>query len=146
MVERVTKRHDDGRFDIDMRGRQRFQALELNTSLPYLQGRVEYYDDAERGAVDREQVEQIESLARKLVVLIGVSEPDPVDLSLPQPSFHIAHALPLDLDFKQRLLARRSEKERLDDLLGGLSELIEHVESTQLNRPLASTNGHARGH
>ena len=32
MVERVTKRHNDGRFDIDMRAWQRFQALELNTA------------------------------------------------------------------------------------------------------------------
>ncbi len=146
IVERVTKRHDDGRFDIDTRGRRRFQALELNTSLAYLQARVEYFDDTARSAVDREQVEQIEDLARRLATLIGASEPEPLDPSLPQPSFHIAHALPLDLDFKQRLLAKRSEKERLDDLLGGLSELIEHVGSTQRTRPLAATNGHARSH
>ena len=142
MVERVTKRHDDGRFDIETRGRRRFQALELNTNLPYLRARVEYFDDAVAGSFDRAQVEQIEELARRLAALVGVSEPEPMDRSLPQPSFHIAHALPLDLDFKQRLLATRSEKERLDDLLSGLPELIEHVASTQSNKPVTGTNGH----
>ena len=142
MVERVTKRHDDRRFDIDTRGRRRFQALELNTTLPYLQARVEYFDDAVAAAVDRGRVKQIEGLARRLAGLLGVSEPEPLDPSLAQPSFHIAHALPLDLDFKQRLLARRSEKERLDDLLGSLPELIEHVESTQRDKPVVGTNGH----
>ena len=146
MVERVTKRHDDGRFDIDTRGRRRFQALELNTSLPYPQARVEYFDDAVRASVDRAQVEQIEELARRLAALLGVSEPEPLDPSLPQPSFHIAHALPLDLDFKQRLLARRSEKERLDDLLRGLPELIVHVESPQRSKPMIGTNGHVPSH
>ena len=146
MVERVTKRHDDGRFDIDTRGRRRFQALELNTSLPYLQARVEYFDDDVRASVDRAQVEKIEDLARRLAGLVGIDEPQPLDPSLPQPSFHIAHALPLDPDFKQRLLARRSEKERLDDLLGGLPELIEHVESTQRRKLMIGTNEHVPSH
>ena len=146
MVERITKRHDDGRFDIDTRGRRRFQVLELNTRLPYLQARVEYFDDAVKAAVDRAQVKEVEGLARRLAALVGVSEPEPLDPSLPQPSFHIAHALPLDIHFKQRLLARRSEKERLDDLLGGLPELIEHVESAQRAKPVIGTNGHVPSH
>lgn len=142
IVERVTKRHEDGRFDIDTRGRRRFQALELNTSLPYLRARVKYFHDDARTSVDRVQVEQIEELARRVAALVGVSEAEPLDPTLAEPSFHIAHALPLDHDFKQRLLARRSEKERLDDLLGGLPELIEHVESTQRDKPVVGTNGH----
>ena len=65
---------------------------------------------------------------------------------MPQPSFHLAHALPLELSFKQRLLARKTEAERLGDLTEYLPKVVERLKLTQRVRRQAGTNGRGRAH
>src|SRR5258708_14152294 len=44
-IERVLKRHDDGRLDILTLGRRRFEILLLNEERSFLRGSVQFYDD-----------------------------------------------------------------------------------------------------
>ena len=110
MVERVTQRHDDGRFDVETRGRQRFKTVSLDESLPYLQARVEYFKDTSQAAADSESLQLALDLTNHVAAMLQI-EPLKADASVPQPSFHLAHALPLEVSFKQSLLARKSETE-----------------------------------
>ena len=144
VVERVTKKHKDGRLDIDARGRKRFKTLELDESLPYLQARVEYFEDHSRVSADKTLLAQVQQQADRLADLLGVSERDTVDPMLTEPSFHVAHGLPLELDFKQVLLTKRSEAERLADLAEYLPRLIERVQTAERMKKLAVSNGRGR--
>ena len=144
VVERVTKKHEDGRRDIDVRGRKRFKTLELDDSLPYLQARVEYFEDHSRAAADKTVLAHVQRQADRLADLLGVGERDTVDPTLTEPSFHVAHGLPLELDFKQALLAKRSEAERLADLAEYLPRLIERVQTAERMKKLAVSNGRGR--
>ncbi len=141
VVERVTKKHEDGRLDIDVRGRKRFKTLSLDDSLPYLQARVEYFEDHARTAVDKTVLAEVQQHADRLGDLLGVSEREVIDATLSEPSFHLAHGLPLELDFKQTLLTKRSEAERLAGLAEYLPRLIERVQTAGRMKKLASSNG-----
>jgi hypothetical protein len=57
-------------------------------------------------------------------------------------SFHLAGSLPLDLDFKQRLLSLRSEPERLSSLISYLETVIPKLHRTARAREKAGGNGH----
>lgn len=141
VVERVTKKHEDGRLDIDVRGRKRFKTLELDESLPYLQARVEYFEDHARVPVNKTVLAEVQRQADRLAALLGVSERSAIDPTLTEPSFHLAHGLPLELDFKQALLTKRSEAERLADLAEYLPRLIERLQTAERMKKLAASNG-----
>lgn len=141
VVERVTKKHEDGRLDIDVRGRKRFKTLELDESLPYLQARVEYFEDHARVPVNKTVLAEVQRQADRLAALLGVSERSAIDPTLTEPSFHLAHGLPLELDFKQALLTKRSEAERLADLAEYLPRLIERFQTAERMKKLAASNG-----
>ncbi len=57
-------------------------------------------------------------------------------------SFYLAGSLPLDLDFKQKLLALRSEPERLSLLISYLEILISNLRRAATAREKAGGNGH----
>ena len=59
-----------------------------------------------------------------------------------QLSFHLAGSLPLDLDFKQALLAMRSERERLDKLIEYYEQLLPKLRRVLKNRTKSAGNGH----
>ena len=145
MVERVTRRYDDGRFDVEARGRQRFTTVSLDERLPYLQARVEYFQDTSQAPADPERLQQALDLSNQVAGMLQL-EPLKADTSVPQPSFHLAHALPLELSFKQSLLARKSEAERLSDLTAYLPKIVERLELTERVRRQAGTNGRGRVH
>jgi hypothetical protein len=61
-----------------------------------------------------------------------------------QLSFYLAGSLPLDLDFKQKLLALRSEAERLSRLIDYLEKIIPNLSRASHAREKAGGNGHVR--
>jgi hypothetical protein len=56
-------------------------------------------------------------------------------------SFHLAHELPVDLDFKQALLEMKSEAERIETLTEYYRVTIPKIEKTLLARQRAGGNG-----
>ena len=59
-------------------------------------------------------------------------------------SFYLAGSLPLDLDFKQKLLAMRSESERIQAVAGYLEGILPNLRRAAKVREKAGGNGHAR--
>jgi len=57
-------------------------------------------------------------------------------------SFHLAGSLPLDLDFKQRLLAMRSESERIQSVTTYLEKILPKLRRVARTREKAGGNGH----
>src|SRR6187549_2275230 len=45
VVEKVMERYDDGRMDIVVRGRRRFEIMLLDEEKEYLRGSVQFFDD-----------------------------------------------------------------------------------------------------
>ena len=111
-VEKILKNYPDGRMDLIAVGRRRFEIILLNDEKPYLRGAVEYFDD--------DATDPITPEVRKRVIesyndLRALDDSDPVhepELSDPQLSFQLAQVVP-DLDFRQILLATRSEADRM---------------------------------
>jgi len=143
VVERVIERFDDGRFNVETRGVRRFRPLSLDDSQPYLQAAVEFFDDQPGPAPDAALLERVNGLAGELARLVRVEAPA-ADPKQAQPSFQIADALPLELLFKQKLLASLSESERLVELSQYLPEQIERLKNTRRVQKLAGTNGKAQ--
>lgn len=143
-VERITHRYDDGRFDIEARGRRRFTTISLDESLPCLQARVAYFDDEETAPANPKQLARLTKITKQIAGDLGISPAPKIDRSTKQPSFQIASVLPLELSFKQDLLIKRSEAERLGELVRYLTELAERIKKTKQAQRLAATNGHTR--
>jgi len=142
----LTRHYDDGRMDILTVGKRRFEILLTNEERPYLRGGVDYFDDdgldAPSDAAAELAIERFRQAMRKL------RRPAEMPVHLPRPyrylSFRLAAALPLDLEFKQRLLILRNEPERLtlvERALEILANQLEHVEESQKK---AGGNGNAR--
>jgi Lon protease-like protein len=144
VVESVVKRYDDGRFDVATTGRRRYRTLSLDETKPYLQARVEFFEDQDASAPDAAQLSRVVSLGRRVARMLQSSWPELAKAT--QPSFVIANHLPLDLAFKQQLLVQRSENERLAALADHLAELMQRLETIQRTQQVARTNGQVGRH
>lgn len=142
LVEQVTKRYEDGRFDIMTRGRQRFRALELDQEKDYLRARIDFFQDETAESAPRGVVEEARHLAYEVAQTLNATIPKDLDVDEPQASFTLAAALPLELKFKQQLLEQRSEPQRIRTLVDYLGKVLERARTTQRMQSLARTNGH----
>ncbi len=143
VVQQITQHYGDGRFDVETSGQRRFTVLSLNETLPYTQAQVEYFEDDSAEFPDPAEVENLNRLAQQIAADISTPIPG-ADASRPQPSFHLASVLPLDLSFKQHLLTIRSENQRLRELSAHLVSLSARLTQTRRAQKLAGTNGHSQ--
>src|SRR5690349_19069575 len=109
----VIKKYDDGRLDIAAEGERRFEIRALNQERSFLQAEVEYFED-EPSTVGKSAEDEVIGLHEKLFSVLG--QPVEIERDAASLSFHLAHALPVDLDFKQALLEMKSEAERIETL------------------------------
>lgn len=142
LVEEVTKRYTDGRFDIMTRGRQRFRALDLDQEKDYLRARIDFFQDESAESAPRSVVEEARHLAHEVARTLNATLPEALDIDEPQASFALASALPLELKFKQQLLEQRSEPQRIRTLVDYLGKVLERARVTRRMQSLARTNGH----
>jgi Lon protease-like protein len=130
----VTKKYDDGRMDILTRGVERFEVIEVNEDRAFLQAEISLVQDEDEDDDDEneegepakaaaEMAAQAVRLHAEIVKLAGaeLSGPDDQAGNL---SFLLAGSLPLDLDFKQSLLATLSEAKRLEAVIGYLQAVL----------------------
>ena len=137
----VVKEYPDGKLDLVTEGRRRFELIRVNEERSFLQGEVVMIDD-EPGAPPQEQTGRAVQLHSELLAVAGARQ----DLSAADPSFlsfYLAGSLPLDLDFKQKLLALRSEPARILELIGYFEILLPKVRRAATTRQKAGGNGHA---
>ena len=121
-ILQVIKKYDDGRMDILTRGVDRFEVLQVHEDRSFLQAEITVIQD-EPGRPAPQTVEQAVRLHAEIVKLAGseISGPEEGASNL---SFLLAGSLPLDLDFKQKLLVTSSEAERLEAVVGYLEAIL----------------------
>jgi Lon protease-like protein len=141
----VVKEYSDGRLDLVTEGRKRFELLHIDQERSFLRAEVLMIED-EPGLPAQEDTARATQLHSELLALAGAQQ----DLSTADPSsadpsllsFHLAGPLPLDLDFKQKLLSLRSEAERISLLVTYLEKLIPNLHRAARAREKAGGNGH----
>lgn len=141
VVEKLKQMYPDGRMDVLTRGRRRFEIQSLNEEKTYLQAEVTFFDDDDFTPTPAELREQAMAHYQTLSRLGVLKEPEAPDLSDPQLSFQLAHAVP-DLNFLSVLLRQRSETGRLTELNTYLSQYIPRQQAIERMKALAPTNGH----
>jgi Lon protease-like protein len=118
----VTKRYDDGRMDILTRGVDRFEVLQVNQDRSFLQAEILVVED-EPGAAEAQLVAQAQQLHTEIAKLAGAdAAANPANEN--RLSFILAGSLPLDLDFKQKLLVTLSEPKRLEAVITYLQAVL----------------------
>lgn len=135
----VTKEYPDGRMDLICEGRKRFEVIEVNRDRSFLQAEVLLVADEPAVAAPEERLKAIQ-LHHEILSLAGAVQ----DLSAAdenQLSFYLAASLPLDLDFKQQLLAMRSEGQRLQAVATYLEAILPKLRRASRVREKAGGNG-----
>ena len=136
----VTKEYPDGRMDLIAEGRKRFEVLELNQERSFLRAEVLLVPDEPKAAAQEEKVRAIQLHLEILSLAGAVQDLSAADQN--QLSFYLAGSLPLDLDFKQKLLAMRSEGERIQAVAGYLEGILPKLRRVARTREKAGGNGH----
>lgn len=121
-IVEVTKKYDDGRMDILTRGVNRFEVIQVNDERSFLQAEIAVVDD-EPGRPAAQMVKEAVRLHAEIVKLAGTEAEGPEE-SADNLSFLLAGSLPLDLDFKQKLLSTLSEAKRLEAVVGYLEAVL----------------------
>jgi Lon protease-like protein len=128
-ISEVAARFDDGRLNILVRGRRRFEVTDLDQEKSYLRGQVHFIDDEAVEPAGEELRKHGVELLNRLIELADIPAqqfqdvPSYMDSQL---SYRLMAATPADLDWKQNLLELRSEPERLDRVISYLDMLIEY--------------------
>ena len=138
----VTKKYDDGRMDIVTEGRARFEVMQLNQERSFLQAEVLYLHDGP-DLPSQDEIAQAMNLHGEIMTLAGAEPEKTSEISEALVSFHLAGSLPLDLDFKQALLAMKSESERLRAVISFFETILPAMRRTVHVRRKAGGNGHA---
>lgn len=142
-IVNLARKYDDGRMDIVTVGKQRFEILLTNEERSYLRASVEFFDDEGSDTPEQTEAEKAIRLFQEVMRMLHQTSEFPVHL--PQPyrylSFRLAASLPLDLEFKQRILSLRNEPERLQQMVNSMERIIRHLEVLQEARHKAGGNG-----
>lgn len=141
-IARVTKEYSDGRMDLIARGRQRFEVLQVDRERSFLRAEILVVPDdpADAARPERERAVQ----AHKEILSLAGATFDASSAERGTLSFQLAASLPLELDFKQKLLSMPSERERIHELAAYLEGILPGLRRAARAREKAGGNGHAR--
>ncbi len=137
----VAKKYPDGRMDIIAEGRERFEVMQVSQERPFLQAEVLFLRD-EPGQASSEEIAQALKLQGEIIQLAGTAPPSRSQTDSSQLSFELVGPLPLDLDFKQTLLAMKSEAERMQGVISYFEAILPNLRRTVRVRQKAGGNGH----
>lgn len=146
-IVNLTRKYEDGRMDILTVGTRRFEVLLTDEEKPYLRAEVDFFDD-DAGADTAGDLEAQTAIDLFRAAMQRLRKSPDMPIHLPPPyrylSFRIAAPLPLDLDFKQRLLSIRNETERLHEVTGLIKQLITRFDFLRKVQSKAGGNGNVR--
>jgi Lon protease-like protein len=137
----VVKRYEDGRLDIVTQGVRRFEVLEVNQERSFLQAQVNFLP----GGRDAEQdlKKKAFDLHQQLLLLAASGQSVP-RLEPPEEfiSFYLISQLPVDLDFKQTILAFPFESQRLTTLIEYYEAIMPKLAKAIHAKKKSGSNGH----
>ena len=140
-VVTVVKKYDDGRMDIVTRGLRRFEIVELNQDRSFLQADVTFLTDGPDAS--SEEKKKAFDLHHTLLLMAASGQTiptlDPPDEFL---SFYLISQLPVDLDFKQTILAMPTEAKRLSTLVEYYEAIIPKLQKMMQAKKKSGSNGH----
>jgi Lon protease-like protein len=106
-ITEITRQFDDGRMDIQVEGRSPFEIESVVEEKPYYEANVRMLDDETDAKSAPIPEGLLEVYARCHILLFG-SEPEEFDRESNESlAFAIAEDLPLDVEYKQTILASR---------------------------------------
>ncbi len=113
----ASQRHADGRYDIVVEGRRRFEILALDRARPYLRADVRFLDEPD-GPADPTLAEAVAKLFEGVLEALELSGQAIIDetwkgLDGRSLSYKVAAALPSEADTKQELLETPDTARRL---------------------------------
>jgi Lon protease-like protein len=141
-ITEVTKHYEDGRLDIITHGHHRFEVLQLDRDRSFLRAEVLTHPD-EPGEAEHEEKERAIKAHREILSLAGAGG-ETFSADQNTLSFQLAGSLPLDLDFKQKLLSTLSERERMHELAAYLESILPGLRRAARAKEKAGGNGHVR--
>ncbi len=123
----ASQRHGDGRYNIVVEGRRRFEILRLEEARPYLRADVRFLDEPE-GPADPELADAVAKLFEGVLENLELSGQAVVDdtwkdLDAKSLAYKVAAALPIEEDEKQELLELPDVASRLRRI----AEIVMHV-------------------
>ncbi len=138
-VLEVLTRFEDGRMNVLIEGRDRFELLELTSGKSFQTGDIVPIEDVEDSA-DASTVERARALFDRLREMTA-SEVKVPDAGTPQLSYVLAARVELAAEAKLELLAETSEKARLERVCELLEEAAVAVDRQRRAAERAATNG-----
>ena len=138
-VIEVLERFPDGRLNIVVEGRERFQLVELTDGRAFATAEVDQVDDEADEPTEDERARCLAAYDR--VVAAADTEVDELDRELEEVAFQIAARIDLGPEVKQGLLELRSERERVVRLAPLLEQAAEGLAREREIRGRAASNG-----
>ena len=145
----IAQEMDDGRANILCVGEQRFRLLDYEEGEPYLQARVEFFEDEtafEDYLAETAEAKSLFERIAKLAQQIKENERDEELPELPEDpqelSFMLAAYLDLSLTEKQEILELTDTGERLQLVIKQLREMVDDYERRLRGRKISKVNGH----
>lgn len=146
-IEKILKRYDDGRLDMMTRGANRFAIKELIDAEPYLQAKIDYFDDQQGEKANRETLQKLAGRGLKLLKKINpMTQQYEEDQFTNQTdvkfvSFLMAACDGFSLEEKQRFLEMTSTARRLNKAVQALEALFERLTITRKIERIIGGNG-----
>ena len=146
-IVETLKRYDDGRLDIMTHGKNRFAIKELFDEKPYLQAKVEFFDDQPE---EDSGVEKFKKLAQRGIQLLKQINPTTDQkennlfeswLDIKSASFSIAACDGFSFEEKHRFLEMTSTSKRLRKAVEALEKLAERLSITREIERIIGGNG-----
>ena len=146
-IVEVLKKYDDGRLDIMTHGENRFAIKELFDEKPYLQAKVEFFEDQPEEDV---RVENLQKLAQRGAQLLRQISPKTDQnenmqftkwQDIKSASFSIAACEGFSFEEKQRFLEMTSTSQRLRKTVNALEKLAERMSITREIEHIIGGNG-----
>jgi Lon protease-like protein len=146
-IVKILKRYDDGRMDIMTHGKNRFAIKELFDEKPYLQAKVEFFDDQPEEDTSGENFRKLAQGGIQLLRQINPAT-DELDnnqlrswLDIKSVSFSIAACDGFSFEEKQRFLEMTSTSLRLRKAVEALEKMVERQSITREIERIIGGNG-----
>lgn len=136
----LAKEYEDGRMDIVTEGRKRFEIMQVDMGKTYLRAEVLYIVDEPERPLE-EDIAHLLEMQKEMLELMGAT-PELPDADDRQLTLTIAAAMPFDLEMKQKLLASRSEPQRMTALIEYYEKVLPGLRRAVKAKRKAGGNGH----